>query len=268
MGKQTKLRKEAFLRQHPLCCFCGGKTPATTEDHMPPRALFDGRHWPEGYVFPACQSCNDITRLEEQFIAVLARAYPDPQTESQQQEVQKLFQGVANNTPALLVEMQPSAEQLERTSTIAGREEDMGALNVSGPLVNACVRRFALKLVCALHYIHSGKIIPDTGGVFARWYTNANKMDGTLPTEIFQITQERPVIKRQRTNLGQQFEYEYAIGEDGRIGAYFITFRFSFAIQAFVHLEASRMHDVIPATEILHPFSHAAQAENTAVEVA
>ena len=38
---QSKLgKKKLFFAKHPYCCFCGGTKPATTLDHVPPKACF------------------------------------------------------------------------------------------------------------------------------------------------------------------------------------------------------------------------------------
>jgi len=73
MGDRARRRRE-FLKKHPLCCFCGGTTPATTIDHVPSRQLFNNKGWPEGYEFPACELCNGAARDAEQVVAMLARA--------------------------------------------------------------------------------------------------------------------------------------------------------------------------------------------------
>ncbi len=58
MGKRDRLRRQAFFEKHPMCCFCGGGTPAIEMDHIPARYLFTGRQWPEGYVFPEFPAGN------------------------------------------------------------------------------------------------------------------------------------------------------------------------------------------------------------------
>src|SRR5258708_31634045 len=69
----SKLKRAQFFSAHPWCCFCGGSAPATTEDHIPSRAIFDSSNWPEGYSFPACDACNGLTRFDEIIIAMLSR---------------------------------------------------------------------------------------------------------------------------------------------------------------------------------------------------
>ena len=64
LGKCERVRRARFLAAHPCCCFCGGGIRAETEDHIPARSLFVDRQWPEGFVFPACRSCNSSSRFD------------------------------------------------------------------------------------------------------------------------------------------------------------------------------------------------------------
>jgi len=65
-----------FIKANPICIFCGGSTPSTTKEHCPPRAMFQHRQWPEGFEFPACDTCNGGTRDDDLLIAMLARLHP------------------------------------------------------------------------------------------------------------------------------------------------------------------------------------------------
>ena len=112
MATNRRMRRRVFLAKHPTCIFCGGETPATTEDHVPSRQLFHGRNWPEEFIFPACQRCNADTRHEEQVVAMLARLYPDAETEEKRKEMERIIKAVDSNYPEVLVEMQPSSHQV------------------------------------------------------------------------------------------------------------------------------------------------------------
>ena len=74
-AKRKRNQKENFLKQHPWCCFCGGAAPATTVDHIPSRQMFSLRRRPKGLEVPACEVCNQATRLHEQIAAMLGRVY-------------------------------------------------------------------------------------------------------------------------------------------------------------------------------------------------
>jgi hypothetical protein len=66
----SRVRKNAFFSAHPVCIFCGGGEKATTIEHCPPRAMFQFRDWPEGFEFPACESCNHGTADHDLIISL------------------------------------------------------------------------------------------------------------------------------------------------------------------------------------------------------
>lgn len=103
-AKLKQYNRQKFLLHHKRCCYCGA--PSTTTDHCPPRSFFLGRKWPEGYEFPACNSCNQQARLDEQLLGVLTRVSvrEDEATGLARQEWQKLVEGVRNNQPEVVEE--------------------------------------------------------------------------------------------------------------------------------------------------------------------
>ncbi len=68
------MRALDFLRDHPVCCFCGGTEAAVTIDHQPPKILFPKKHRPKGLEFPACKVCQEQTRGDEPVVSLIARA--------------------------------------------------------------------------------------------------------------------------------------------------------------------------------------------------
>src|SRR6266567_8895250 len=97
----NKLR-DRVLAAYPNCIFCGGRISASTIDHVPPRAIFEGRNRPGGLEVPACEPCNSGARQDEQIAAMLSRAYPDATTEAGRQEFVRAMAGVCNNVPGLI----------------------------------------------------------------------------------------------------------------------------------------------------------------------
>jgi len=112
----SKLRRAQFFSAHPWCCFCGGSAPATTEDHIPGRAIFDSRNWPEGYSFPACDTCNGLTRFDEIIITMLSRirSRGDLTTDQQDLEMRRAMDGVRNNFPDAYKAMRVRANDVRR----------------------------------------------------------------------------------------------------------------------------------------------------------
>lgn len=247
MGQKSQ-KREAFLRLHPNCCFCGGRTPAEEVDHVPSRATFRSRHWPEGYEFPACVSCNRNTRYDELVVAMLARIYPDARTDAERAEVHELMRSIAHNLPGVLQEMQPTARQLRNASARYGLERpeggtyaDIPALSVSGPLINNAVINVGRKLFCALFYKHTGTTLSAQGGIGIRWYTNLQIEDGQIPEELAQILPLFPRIERSRQDLQDQFFYGCGTTPNLDQAAFLAFFRQSFGIVGYVHQSKSEI---------------------------
>jgi hypothetical protein len=62
---KTKSRRQQFLAKYPTCYLCSGLNPSTTIDHVPPKACFPRGYAPEGFEFPACDSCNKLSRADD-----------------------------------------------------------------------------------------------------------------------------------------------------------------------------------------------------------
>jgi hypothetical protein len=261
---QRKQKKAAFLAQHPYCCFCGGRNPATTEDHVPGRSIFNERRWPEGYVFPACPQCNAATRFDEQVINLISRFYPDSKTEIEIEEFREALTGIANNQPALLAELAPSLQEQERFlpryRAIFGGVPPAGDLpivRVSGPIVGASIANYARKLFSALHYKETDRIIPSGGGIFWRWWSNVQALEKKIPSDFVTMLTNIPKLKRQKEVLEDQFRYKSLVSEDGSLGSYMATFRATFAIAGLIAFDATILEEnAKDQRHILRPLNH------------
>ncbi len=244
-AKLKKRRKEAFLKQHPYCCYCGGETPATTIDHIPSRQMFSLRRRPKGLEVPACQTCNQATRQHEQVAAMLGRIYPDGPTEAERGEMRQIMHAVSSNIPGLLEEMWPSRQQKTR---FAREQIDFpgvaGVLNCSGPLLNRSIQNFGAKLGFALHYSTTGRTVPPPGGVAVRWYSNYDAMTDGIPPPLFRLLGEPQTLKQGKWAAGDQFNYAFAVAEGEKTAIYFSTFRLSFAVLSWVSEDLARFEDI------------------------
>lgn len=231
-AKQKDRRKQAFLKEHRHCCFCGGSRAATTVDHVPSIQMFSLRRRPKGLEFPACEECNHATRLHEQVAAMLGRVYPDGPTKAHEQEIERIMRSVQTNSPGVLEEMMPSPRQKQHFEQLksAGRIVGAGALNCSGPLVNRSIGIFGAKLGLALYYFFTSRIIPVAGGVAVRWYSNFDKMEGKIPEEFLKVLGPRQTLVQGSWDVGDQFNYASAITENKKMAVFFSTFRKSFAV--------------------------------------
>lgn len=261
MGSKRN-RSTKFLAEHPLCCFCGGNTPAQEIDHIPSRVLFDNREWPEGYTFPACIPCNRASRHDEQIVAMLSRIFPDQKNESSANEIDKRIKAVANNYPGLLEEMQPTVRQIRDGIKKYGIKKppgmsttDMPLLHIGGPLVNSAVEQFGRKLSLALYYKHTGKILPSEGGVAIRWYSNLQIENEEIPRQLADVVHNFPKLERCKTSLHDQFFYRYGITDTQRLAVFLAFFRGSFAILGYINHDATAFK-LPPEAKIFSPFHH------------
>jgi hypothetical protein len=244
MGEKAR-RKRLFLAKNPFCCFCGGSNPATTEDHVPHRALFTGRRWPEGYVFPACENCNSATRLAEQVFSFLSRLYQDPLGQQEETELNQALDALGNNHPGIIRDILPI-----RSPTYRGRP----AIQVNGPQVKGALEDYSRKLFSALHYREVGRILPQSGGIAWRWWSNAQLMDGELPAHFVARFRGEPTLMRQKEILKDQFNYRYTVTENGENGIYIAEFRQAFVIAGVVAFDYKFLEkDAPPDAVILRP---------------
>jgi hypothetical protein len=231
-------------------------------DHIPPRVLFDGRQWPQGYEFPACQPCNRASRHDEQIVGLLSRIYPEPATKEKENEFNERLRAVAENYPGLLKEMMPNAEQVQKTLSEYGIPSVGGSpppgiafLSVSGPLVNAAVANFGRKLFLALYYKHTGRILPKDGGVAILWYSNLQIENNEIPRELAPLVSGFPDLKRSNMDLSDQFFYRFGVTDDLKASVFLAFFRRSFAILGYANAVAADISLPENAT-ILGPYQH------------
>jgi hypothetical protein len=264
MGSK-KAKKLKFLHDHPTCCFCGGLTKSEEPDHIPSRALFDDRQWPEGFEFPACIRCNRVTRYDEEIVSFISRLYPDPVGAKRTGEFQKICASINKYRPAVMEEVQGTSNQKKRALKENGfvLEPGQAAGNAPfihiGPLVNASVTNFARKLILALYYKHTGKILSHNAGIATRWFSNLEVAKGKLPPELAQYIQGYPDIVRCNTTIKDQFSYGYTFSDNKRLSIFLIFIRRSFAIVGAVNLDSTKF-ELPEIAKILGPYKH----ENTA----
>lgn len=243
VGRKQRLRAD-FFQKHPFCCFCGDTKPAETIDHVPSRQMFTLKRRPKGLEVPACHECNQFTKRHEQVAALLARLYPDPKTRGAQNEVQKIMKACFRNVPGLMEELSPSwRQQYDFQEARIQLPGVGGPLNASGPMLNRSIKIFAVKLCLALHYDRFGQVVPVSGGVSVRWYSNFDHITNKIPDDFLNIFGQRATLQQGSWNVSEQFEYSWATPDPARMVAYFAVFRYSFAVAGFVVLDKTFLGD-------------------------
>lgn len=262
MGSKTK-RLHAFLTKHPVCCYCGGQVTATTQDHFPPRSLFHFRQWPEGYVFPACVRCNNATSADEMLVSMIARARPSNAEQAASDELAKIMRAVAEKFPDVHKSMIPNANQvkgwLRKNNFVLPygmTTADVPILSLKHPEITTAIHLFSTKLFCSLYYMHTGQVLPLTGGVIFRWHSNEKPLDEVLPADLLNpLLTQFPKLVRQGTSLHEQFFYRYAVTNDGtNAGAFLVFFHQTLAFLGFVFRDIENIQ-APKNSVVLRPFT-------------
>jgi len=242
---RLKRRRTEFFSKHPYCCFCGGHEPAVEEDHVPARAIFDRRHWPEGYNFPACKSCNEITRQDEKVVAFLSRLGPtenDQYTPIQKAEIIRCMEAMNRAHPEAMRSMQLSANEVRHQLKRHGLTrppgmslKDIPFFSIGRPEFVVPIRNFGIKLFCALHYKHAGSIAPPTSEIGIRFLSNmqVNVLSEDI-LNIFKLFGGRPTVARSKNELDDQFHYIFAVTTEKSTSAYLCRFRQSFLLMGIL----------------------------------
>ncbi|WP_157085307.1 hypothetical protein [Methylobacterium sp. Leaf99] len=179
-SKTKEKRKVRFLRDHPVCCFCGGSKITETWDHVPPKACFPEGHWPETFEFPACFDCNSSTKDADQIFAYHSMLMDyDPRNLSVK-DARKLHSGINNNYREALPKLNLSANEARSALRHAGisKPPGMPLKDVPVVLITTAARDSIVttgrKLGCALYYRETGKIAPGCYGLLISWHQTQN----------------------------------------------------------------------------------------------
>ena len=229
-------RRQIFLQEHPSCVYCGAA--ATTSDHCPPRTFFQNRQWPETYEFPACEPCNGSARLDEQALAILIRNdSAGNASASDQLEWERLLRGVKNNQPHMIAEWNDvTRNETKHALRLAfgrdgdrRRREGWGMANL-GPLTQAMISRFMIKLSKALYYRHNHHIFD---GVLYVNHINRLSRDTTPEyiNSILKMAPALPEIERNRKSLFDQFIYRFNHSPEHRVMYAVVQFGEQFIFQ-------------------------------------
>jgi hypothetical protein len=231
---EKKRRQLNLFDQEPLCIFCGGAVPASTGDHQPARALFDAKHAPESDEFPAREPCNKKSKDHEHVLTTLVRLKGDGAPNAQRGlDFAKFAKAMRNNFPGLLRVLGPDEKQgfiKSRGVWIpVGRafSQQLQMVAIDPKIAGAAVDTVFRKLMCALHYKHTGNILPTDATITVKWATNAalsEFMTVQMHTFVAGLT-DKPTLVRNAKDLSDQFDYRYSVADDLSASGYFIKFR-------------------------------------------
>jgi hypothetical protein len=236
---QAKLKRQAhaaILAHHSGCIYCAGTNAATTIEHMPPIAVFEGKQRPKGFEFPACGPCNNGTSHSDLVAALLARIWPDADSEIQKKDLKKLLGAVANNIPQLLSEMSigRAGEKLARKQY--NLPTDVHPMRADGPLLTHYMHTFAAKFGFALHYEINGEPVPTAGGVQVMWFSNVQDLNDQIPQMLVDMLPSPSTLQQGVKSVAEQFKYSQAVVESGHL-LYLASFNKSFAVAGITAMD-------------------------------
>lgn len=262
----SKRRKDIFFLSHPACCFCGGESLATTQDHFPSRSIFNGRRWPNRFVFPACGPCQTISVRDEVLVKLLARSTAEPLPNDDknafERDMRAMFWGAYKTFPDVFKSLALTTNEKRRAvkkNQIAMRAGDTFAelplISLRHPLIQSAVKIFAQKLFSALFYLHTGKILPTNSSIIFHWHTNAQPhVIATLERELLQRMPDSAQLLSGNTNIEGQFRYNHAVPDGHDFAGFIVTFHNSFTMLGVVFPD--RIVDQTEGVQVLHPLSY------------
>ena len=210
-------------------------------------------------MFPACERCNSGSRKTDEIVALLSLMDPNlPVFEGQERTLwEKRIQSANAKHPGLFQEMLgfSATEKKTRARTLGVERApgetfaDLPFMRVT-PSLDAMVREFAAKVTKALHFEHTGVIVPSGAFMKLSWWTNATAMEGSLPEALFQMPFNGASTKRGSVDLSDQFTYRWLVTEDGASGAFICTFRFAFGFAGVVAFPPSELARAVEAGEV------------------
>ena len=206
-------KKDRFFQEHPICCFCGGKTLATTIDHVPNRASFKGRAYPDTYEFPACDACQNASRKAELAFAFAVKMLEFDENNHDPESWSQMISGLVNNFPSALPNPFISGNAKRRGLANLGFRRPEGMFMGDVPVthvpeaMNASLIAYAKKISVALWYREKRTIAPSHYLAYAFWKQSVDATISDLMETTMRIT---PIVRiGQRSNLdfGNRFIY-------------------------------------------------------------
>lgn len=209
-------RKARFLKEHPLCCFCGGTRPATTVDHVPPKACFPPGLCPENLEFPSCNLCNNGTLKQDTifgFYSMLVDFNQCNHTSADRKQLEKLRHEISMRYPDALPDLE-TRELIYQVGHIITPSPI--AISVSAaPVVKDAMKTIGEKLAHALYYREMKRIMNSDHEFFASIYQIQRDHFESLTAYFKRVLPDLRI--GQRSNIkeyGSRFAYMSGCKED------------------------------------------------------
>lgn len=211
-----------------ICIYCGER-PADTVDHMPPRMAFENKQRPDVLVFPACGVCNSATKDNDAIVSWFSRLHYGPGFSSITPDFKKLSRGMYRY-PDLTKEFR-FREQLRYVRNSRGVivPSDLVTVDV-GPITRAALEQFALKFTIAMHWHHSGEIVPADAPIWIMGTTNYHMMTNPHIQRLLSSFKKLELMRQGAMTSAHQFAYQSEYVDKTGESVHYGVFRASFAV--------------------------------------
>lgn len=246
MGEAQRKRTatQKLVEEFPNCCECGGLRAATTREHMPPMAMFDNSHRPDGLVMPACGTCNDGTRTADLVASIVSRwGYGQQVTDDHF----RLVRRVEKQAPEILKEWQTDISPFEARLHLErhGVPVPVGAaFTVIGPETVRQLNLFAHKVLLCLHFEHFKVPLTNAGRVAAFWRTKEDYAAEGLPQFLLDMLREYGTLEQGKWSVREAFEYRFSINTADGLFACLARFRENLFVTGFTATDADKAAEV------------------------
>lgn len=201
------MKAKDFMKQHPLCCFCGGTEPGSTIEHLPARIVFPRKHRPKGLEFPACVACNDQTRGDDSVLAIVAQALGSMRTGIpviDEATLAKAAKGAQRNFPGF--KLQGRQEQV----SVNGIIRKVGVFDVNNPTVHLSLCRLAAKFALGAYYDLTGTIADGTFRINTMWTHNQQGRSDEI-AEILKMFPSTSSLKQGTWDTADTFYFRHVL---------------------------------------------------------
>jgi len=217
MRTQNKRRRQRLLAEHPACYLCDGLNPSTTVDHVPPKACFPRGYAPEGFEFPACESCNTLSRTEDKIFGfwTMALNFDSTITTSaeERERIAQLMTDIAKERPQDMAEIQRAASisMLGRVATprpIAFEMKTPDSFSHAAELIS-------IKLTHALYFRETKKYLNPAHRLTGSIYQPQVGGTEQFTSYIISLLQKVSIgIRTNIKNYGDRFGYRSGYKEE------------------------------------------------------
>jgi hypothetical protein len=238
-----------LIEQFPLCSLCGGSRPATTRDHIPPKAIFDNSFRPDRLVMPACKTCNGATSTADLIASIVSRwnFYADQQELT---DGSRLVRRLRKERPDIVAEWTKfgARDNARARQHLLKQGVDVpvtAGLVSLGEITIRHLNLFAYKLALGLYFEHFREPLPNSGLVSAIWRTKEDFRQQGVPKELLEIMPKYATLQQGKWNTSEDFEYRFDLNTAEGVFGCLARFRTSFYVTGF----AVRDGNLVPGDE-------------------